>query len=415
MGWRAGLVGFLAVVVGAGVSLVRQPGPGALDTMWDEDGRIFLADAANRSVLKAFSTAYEGYYHVVPRLLAEIAVLFPASRAAAAMAILSAATISALGLFVYLASRAHLPQWPLRLLVSVPVVVLPMGQNELPNAVCNLHWPMLYAAFWALLWIPARRAAAVVTVVLVALTVTSDLATVAFLPVAVALLYFRRDRRSVAVFTVLLIGFCLQFAGLLIRHNPRDLGPPRPDPVWALASFMLRPVPLILIGQRALPDDLTSPEYLALVSAAWLLVLGALVVAIRGWTHPDWVLAAVLFAQAAALYCTSVMAGGIAVPRYAAAPGLMVLAGIASLVRPPSNAAIWRRGVVPALLVLVGVVCAINLRVDNPRAQGPSWRNSIRYARAACNDQPIDATVPVAVSPRVNAVTAELPCGYIRH
>lgn len=292
-----------------------------------------------------------------------------------------------------------------------------MGQNELPNALCNLHWPMLYAAFWALLWTPTRRTASVVTVVVVALTVTSDLATVVFIPMAVALLYFRRDRRSVAVFTVLLIGLCLQFAGLVIRHNPRDLGPPRPDPVWALASFVLRPVPLILIGQRALSGDPTQLEHLALVSVAWLVVLGVLVVAILGWTHPDWVLAAVLFAQATALYCTSVMAGGIAVPRYAAAPGLMVLAGIASLVRPrpPSNAAMWRRGVVPALLALVGVVCAVNLRVENPRAAGPSWHDSIRHARTACAGRPADATVPVAVAPRVNAVTADLPCAYLRN
>lgn len=106
IGWRAGLVATLAVVVGTGVSLVRQSGPGALDTVWDEDGRIFLADAANRSLPNAFSTAYEGYYHATPRLLTEIAVLFPAGRAAAAMAIMGAVTTSALGLFVYTASRA---------------------------------------------------------------------------------------------------------------------------------------------------------------------------------------------------------------------------------------------------------------------------------------------------------------------
>ena len=178
--------GVAAVLAGALVSLARQGGVGALDTAYDEDARIFLADAAALSPLDSLTASYQGYYHLVPRLLAEIAVLFPAPAAAAVLAVLAALVTSLLALFVFVAARAHLPYWPLRLVAAAPVVTLPLAQDEIPNAVCNLHWPLLYATVWALLWVPARISGRVVAVVVVAATVTSDLLALAFLPLAAA-------------------------------------------------------------------------------------------------------------------------------------------------------------------------------------------------------------------------------------
>ena len=362
--WRGVTATIAAVTLGAGVSLLRQPGVGALDTVWDEDARIFLADAAARSTVDALLTAYQGYYHVAPRLLAEIAVLFPA---------------------------------------------------ELPNALCNLHWPLLYATLWALLWVPTSRTGRLVALGVVALTVTSDLLALAYLPLAAIRVAARRDRHSTLLASVLVAGLAAQFGGLVLHDNPRDLAPPRLDPVWALVSFVLRPVPQVLVGERLLPGEVKSLAGLALVAAAWIVVLAVATAAWRRWTEPRPVLAVVLFVQAVVLYCEAVMAGGLAVPRYAVAPALMVLAALAALVPPRPDAPLQQtKAPMWALVGLVAVVCAANLRLDNPRALGPSWRTGIQQARIACADLDNRDIVAVPIAPLVNGVTAALPCRYIR-
>jgi hypothetical protein len=413
------LVALAAVPLGAFVSLLRQPGYGAMNTVWAEDGEVFLADAAGRPVLAGLTTAYEGYYHLAPRLLAQVAVRFPADEAAAVMAVLAALVTAVLALFVYVAAGAHLTGRLPRLLVSLPVVVAPLAQDELYNALCNVHWPLLYATSWALLWTPRRRVGRIAGFLVVALTVTSDLLAAVFVPLAVARAWWRRDRYSMLLLAVLVGGLGIQLAGLLVRHNPRDMGPPRFDAAWALTSFLLRPVPRILLGSRLLAGDPRAIGYLASVAAAWLLVLAAVVAAFRHRHRAatnaatNRVLAAVLFAEAVALYGESVMAGGFALARYEYVPGLLALAAVTALVDPAGRSG-WRTRVpVAALLVVVTVVGAWNLRTDNVRAEGPAWRQSVRSARAACAD-PDTATVRVPVSPPARRGAAELPCGYLR-
>lgn len=404
-----------AVLTGTVVSLLRQPGPGALDTIWDEDGRIFLADAKTSPIAAAFAKAYEGYYHAVPRLLAEVAAVFPADDAAAVLAILAAVTTALLAIFVYVAARAHLPNVPMRLLASVPVVVAPLAQNEVPNTICNLHWPLLYVTFWALLWTPTRRVGKIVAVLVVALTAASDLMAVVLLPAALVRLYLQRSRQSLALAGALLAAAAIQLGGLLLNHNPRDIAQPRLNLGWAIASYVLRAVPQVILGARFLDGKPRSGGYLLLVGVAWLVVICAVIVAWRR-RQARWPLAAAMFLQSVVLYSALVMAGGLAVPRYAFAPGLMVMVGLAALVHPRPGSVRGRKGsaAAMALVALVGLVCAINLRVDNPRAAGPSWQDSLRTARTACIGQPATATVPVGVSPLQDQVMAQLPCGYLR-
>src|SRR5262245_43854063 len=76
-GLRQYLFAGAAVVVGTLLSLGRTPGYGALNTLWLEDGTVFLQDAAGKSSIAAITTPYSGYFHLLPRLMAEVAVMFP--------------------------------------------------------------------------------------------------------------------------------------------------------------------------------------------------------------------------------------------------------------------------------------------------------------------------------------------------
>ena len=59
----------LAIVAGMRASAVTT-------TMWAEDGRVFLGDALGHGSLRSLFRGYNGYSHVVPRLVAAVAALF---------------------------------------------------------------------------------------------------------------------------------------------------------------------------------------------------------------------------------------------------------------------------------------------------------------------------------------------------
>jgi hypothetical protein len=439
----------LVVLAGAAVSLARQPGAGALDTVWAEDGEIFLADAVNRSLPEALTGSYAGYFHTGPRLLAELAALTPAAWAAAVLAGSAALVTAALALLVYVASAAHLPSRAARMVAAAVVVVPPLAQDDVLNSIANLHWPALYALFWVLLWTPARRPGRAVGLATVALVVTSDILVVALLPLALLRVAVRRDRHSAALAAVFASGVVLQLLGLVTGTSSRETDL---DPVRAAVGYVLRAVPAGLVGARWLGDDHTSARWLLLAAAAWLLVLAAVVIALRRAVGPRWTLAVVAAVHSAALYALPVVLSGVATERYALAPTMLVVVALLALLPPATTAAGGgtaggggaagggRRvpggrtaGRAGALLVaLLVVVWIVNLRVPNPRADGPSWSEELDRARAECaaettvpdtGDPPVPDTggapapapadAPLRLTPDDGTWHAVLPCAYL--
>jgi len=397
----------LAVVAGAAVSLLRQPGAGALDTVWAEDGQVFLAGAVNLPFPEALSSSYAGYFHTGPRLLAELVALAPAGAAAALLAMAAAVVTAALAVLVYAASGAHLPGRAARLAAAAVVVVPPLAQQDVPNSIANLHWPALYALFWVLLWTPAGRSGRAVAVLTTALVATSDILVIALLPLAVVRYAARRDRYSAVLAAVLGSGVALQLLGLVTGASERETDL---NPVRAMVGYLLRAVPGTLAGSRWLGPDHTSVRWLALAALAWLLVGVAVLVALRGLTRPAWTLAAVAAVHSVMLYVLPVLLSGVAVERYALAPAMLVVVALLALL-PPAGGRAGRAGV--ALVALLAVVCAVNLRVPNLRAEGPAWSGQLEPARQECTDAGA-AAVAVRIPPADTDWAAELPCDYLR-
>lgn len=378
----------VAVLAAAVVGLLRQPGAGALDTIWAEDGSVFLAQAAADGPVAALFTSYAGYFHVVPRLLAALAVAVPAEAAAPVLAVSAALCAALLALLVFVASAAHLPSLLSRVLVSAVVVVAPVAQDEVLNSIANFHWYGLYALFWVFLWTPRGRAGQVVAVAAVLLVASSDILVLAYLPLAV----FRlagRDRLGRFLAGALALGLAAQVTGLLSGSSERALAL---DPVAAVAGFVLRAVPAPLIGQRWLGDDVDG-RWLLLAAVAWLMAGAVVVVALRRTTRPLWLLAAVAALHSAALYLLPVVLSGAATPRYAVAPAMLVVVTLVALAQPGTGGS-----PVPlyALAALLTVIAAVNLRIDNPRAQGPRWSSELDRARAGCAAGARSAELPIA-------------------
>ena len=102
---RSTFIAAAAVVIGTVAQVVRLPGDTAYNTIWAEDASVFLNQALNKGILRAFTIPYSGYLHVVPRLFAALAAVLPLAWAAAIFGIGSALVVSLLGVFLYRATE----------------------------------------------------------------------------------------------------------------------------------------------------------------------------------------------------------------------------------------------------------------------------------------------------------------------
>ena len=409
------MLGVVAVGVATAVSLLRQPGVGALDTVWAEDGSIFLSDAEGKSTLEAVTASYAGYFHLVPRLLAQIAALVPPPAAAAVLAIEAALCTGLIALLVYVASAGHLSSRLARILSAAVVVVLPLGMGDLPNSIANLHWPGLYALFWMLIWTPRRTAGRTLAVAVVFLVACSDILILVFLPLALVRALRpapaaggARDRHGAALAAALLVGVGFQLLGLLTGASSRSLDP---DPVRVATGYALRAVPPALLGERWLGADV-DVRWIALAGLAWLLILGSVLVALRRITRPAWALAVVALAHSIAVYALPVLLTGTATIRYAAAPAMLLVTAIVAALLPGEGL----RGRVPlyAFTALLAVVWIANLRVDNARAHGPRWSDEVNRAPTACDDPSATVELPIPPTGENPPWVVTLPCRDLR-
>jgi hypothetical protein len=377
------------VVGAAALSLLRQVGAGALDTVYAEDGTVFLADAYRESTWDAISTPYAGYLHVVPRLAAEVVSLLPVSAAATGLAVSAALVTGLLALLVYHASGTSLTSPWARVLAAAVVVLVPVGQEEIPNSIANLHWPMLYALFWVLLWEPARRW---VRAPIVLLIVLSDILTVVFLPLALWRWWKKRDHYTLGAFGV---GLVAQAGVVLFGQSERAF---TPEPVMWAPWWAIRAVPTGFLGERWFGGGGVDTGWLLLAAMAWVVIAGFVLFAWRDWRG---------VATLAALHCVAVYAlpvalSGQATSRYAAAPAMLLIAALAVLLfegKPkPTLAGI-------AFVVLCAAVWGANLRVPNSRSTGPMWSDQIQTQ--SCDG----GQAEIQVSPQDKGWKLAVPCG----
>ena len=419
-----------ALALGTLLSVVRTTGPGALNTTMMEDASVFLSEALHKGFIEAVTTSYAGFYHLVPRILGEVAALFPADWAATVLAVEAALVTSLLSLMVYVASGGVLPNRLQRLLVSAPMVVLPLAQSEMLNSIAMLRWYFIYATFWAVLWIPSTRWGRIIGPSVVILAALSDAVVWIFLPLVVLRWWLRRDRCAVVMAAALLFG-TLMVASVVVSGVTTRGVQPRFDPVWALASYVLRPVPQVLIGSRWVTEGpADSVSGLLAVAVGWLIVAVIGMLALRRVTRPQWVLATVAVFFSVVIYLFCVMTVGFAGPRYGAPTAMLVMTALVALLTPRSEQSPGRqqwsainRPLLPitGLAVLVTIVCVVNLRVAGDRTGGPRWSDGLQAARIACDHggQPVPPPTvaphqPHPSIPPTDAITANIPVSPVR-
>jgi hypothetical protein len=408
---------FLAVVL----HLERQRGVPVWNSLWAEDGQVFLSDALH-NVSGTLFAENGGYIHVVPRLIAGIVSTLPVHDAAAGMAIGATTAIALIAGFVYFASAEILSSRAARLALAAAVLLLPVPGSELLANVTNLHFYLLFGCFWALLWQSEQPAAVGARSAVALASALCDPLSALFLPLAIVAPLVQRTVRTLIVSGVFFAGIAVQLATMW--------GGARPERNWGFRLgavpeiFSLRVAGGLLVGDRFLGDAWAA---LGRGFAYGALVLVAAIIAGLVFRRDRRTVAFVLISLGyAGLFFAVQMAGrgtGNLDPdvrgfqlngaRYISVPFLLMTAVILALVdRAPEHADgtawRWRRR---AGLVWIVTLLALNYSVTSDRSRGPRWDRELARARPACSHAG-SRNVKVLVSPAPPRVWfATVPCG----
>jgi len=418
---RVPVAGVLVILAGGTfLHLARQRGVPVSDSLWAEDGEVFLSDAL-RDFPGTLFAQNGGYCHLVPRLIAGAAAVLPIGDAAVGMAAAAAFVLTLVAGFVFLASAEIMRSRIARLGLACAVLLLPVPGEELLANATNLHFYLLFACFWALVW-QSETPAALVSRLVVAITVPlSDPLAVLFAPLAVVAPVVRRTRRALAVSCVF---FASVAAQLLLM-----LGGDRPGRNWAFRLtdlpdvFSLRVAGGLLTGDRFLGDAWIA--YGRAFSYGALIVVAAVIASLMLRGDRRTVAFSLLsLAYGGLFFCVQLVArgtSGIAPDpdtfhlnhaRYVVLPFLFTVTVILALTDRISahraNAA-WKWGRRGVLLWLAALL-VVNYSVTGDRSRGPRWDRQLIQARAACAAT-VKRTASVLVAPSPPRVWfATVPC-----
>lgn len=401
------------------MQISRQSGVPAWDSIWAEDGTIFLEQASEDSFLAAVADPYSGYVHVVPRLIAEVAVLLPIEHAALTVSVASSLLVAALSLFVYFASGEAVADPLRRLFVASLMIFAPTAGYELLANAANLHWYFLFACFWAVVWRATSGGALLARSSVVAATALSDPLSALYIPLAAFAVWRGRTRRDLVVPAALALGLLAQFAAFVGGGRPERHWPTRIDEL--LDIFALRVAGSILVGDRYLENFwLRWGETFAYVSLA--LVALAAVAVFLAWQ--DARIAQFCVVYAVAFFTVPLVFRGtegfrpiegefhLGAGRYMFLPTILLITAFAlsvgqwrrlTQVAPPAVGAI--------LLTYVATIAIVNYSSTNPRSPGPRWGDEVERARSTCVGTVPEARLQIAPAPTWSLV---LPCSELK-
>jgi hypothetical protein len=413
-------VWLLAAVIAAAtiVSLVRIPSA-AFHVVWAEDGARFLVDAITPSTSGQLLLPYDGYLHLLPRLLAEaITGVVPLAGFAVAVSASTAAVTGLVAGGVFWFSRSVMPWLPARLTVALLTVLTPLGAVEVLGNLANLHWYLLWLTPWLLLYRPRTHGGAVTAGVLAVVLALTEPQSAVFAPL---LLVGLRDRRRWPLIGGLAVGLAAQLAATL--SAPRPVRPGAFAGIDDVAGNYLLDVPLTLLtgSADAIAWVARSTGWVGPIAVFVVILAAAAFVLVRGTaaerigTMTCLVGSVVLWSGGYLLNVRWTGTGpepawpaSFQLYRYGFVPGLLLAAVVvlaACILR--RTAVVRRRGGIgagPVLAVtlcvaLLGTVAVGSTFSRSLRSAGVSWSGQIDEADVACDTLPASERRPIEISP----------------
>lgn len=403
---------------------VRQAGLSPFDTIWAEDGSVFLDQALEEGPLRTIPQAYAGYLHLVPRVLSELAAAVPVARSATVLAVSAAVVTVLCALAVLLATSGHVRSVPLRYLLASLVVLQPAAAIESLNAIALLQFHLLIATFWLALWRPASDRAALAAGAATAVAVLTTPLTMTLAPVLllrVLVVDAWRDRVVPICFT---LAATVQVWAILTQPAPGD---PGGSVSQLLGLYAGRVASLAVVGLR-IGAFLFARVPVLLGVGCMLVVLAALAIGIvrREARHPLTVLLAL--GSSVGLFVVSVYARGVGpfmVPppdgtvatggsRYVIVPTFLLLSALVLVLddrpaRVPARA--WAT-VRAAAVAVLGLVVLVDFRLLTDRGAGPPWSVEVSDAVVECRSGVAEPELQVSPGDQA-AFRLDIPCAEL--
>jgi len=395
-GWERAqlLAAFLAL--GTVLALLRLGFSDSLNTVWAEDGPIYLQGALTEGFWHAIFQPYAGYLVLVPRLIGEAATLFPLEQVAAANSIISAFFAALSGFAVWVGCGGYVRNPYLRGgLATATVLAAAAGQEVLVSA-AYVPWYMLFGSFWLLFWRPRTVAGAATGGLFLLATGLSTPGVWFFMPVALLRAISFRDLRDAALLVPYFLGALIQVPVILAQEQGESLWTSH---IWT--AYLQRVLDGGLFGQRfggTLWSDFGWPFLILLLATT---VIGLAWGLWRSQPGPRW-FAVIAVLTSFAMFVLSVYqrsvgenifwspetSGGTA-SRYVLVPALLLVSTGVVFV----DAALRRRGAdgrrfswpvaVTLAVIALAVVTSFDMRADDFRGR-PYWDDALREAATKC-------------------------------
>jgi hypothetical protein len=420
--WEGAILVTALLALGVVLQLARLGFPGALNTIWAEDGPIYLQGALTQGFFDAVFSPYAGYLVVGPRLIGETANLVPLDYAPAALAIVSALVACLSGLAVWFAASGHVRNPYLRGALALATAFCAVAGQETLDSAAYAPWYTLVATFWILFWRPRTMTGAVLGGLLVLLTGLSTPGVWFFLPIAFLRALAIRDRRDATIVGFYGVGAAVQI--------PVVLGQEQGDPLWVSeiwTGFMQRIVDAGIFGERlggALWSELGWP-FLTVLGIAVL--IGLAIGLRRALPSASW-FAALAIPTGVLIFFISVYqrtvgpnifwspgtSGGTA-SRYVMVPALLLLSAGVVLIdgmlrRRRGEEA---RGLSWPVVATVGVMLlaiVTSFDMSGEIRDSPKWDDSLREAGRVCLAEDGEAAgIPTSPEP----FGVYLPCDQV--
>lgn len=410
-----------AVGVGAGALLVRQAGDPSWNTLFGEDASHFLPRALS-DPLGSLVQPLNGYMQFVPQLIADAVTRLPLRYAAPGLAVGGALVASACAWLVFRASGGHIRSRPLRYLLAVAVVLLPIAPIELTANAVDTPWYLMFASFWALLWRPNSRAGMAAAALVCFGAMSSQFVAILLAPVVLARLIALPRLREQAPVLGWLAGLAMQ-APALIRQQPAQL---RGSPLPALGFYADHVLTGVVAGwhlARGLALEIGGPGTVAI--AIWVVAAVALWALVRGDGRVRmFIVAAVLLGLAetvipamSRLWVAHLPSTASWLPgsRYTAGPILLTVSAAIVAV----DACLRRTGMprekathavaVGLLVTVLGAGWVADFRYHTIRSDSQPWSAAVSAFDQSCRSQPSSAYRPVP------SLRTSLPCSLAHH
>jgi hypothetical protein len=389
------LLALLAIAVV--LQLARAGWSGSIHSLWAEDGPIFLQEALTQDFWHAISSTYAGYLVLVPRLIAEVAALFPLRDAPAAISIASAAVVALSGFAVWHASAGHIRNVYLRGTLAILAILVPVASLESVDSAAYVAWYMLFATFWLLLWRPRTTWGAALGSLFILASALSSPGVWFFAPLAALRALTVRNGRDLAIVGSFAVGAAIQVP-IVALNTEEAVTPLWTSDIWSV--YIQRVVDGAALGQRlggSVWSHLGWPFLIVLVIAA---AAGLAIGAARSGRGPRY-LVAIATLTSLLMFVVSVYQRAVGTAmlwpadtyngtggRYTIVPALLLVSAALVLIdaswrRQPQRGRLSLAGAAAAGVLMLGVVTSFDLRDPATRGE-PPWSRKLDEAAVVC-------------------------------